>query len=168
MLLSCYLRPKFEWIDPFICGASLLISIPLLVVAVQLARDNILGGFVAMFFGMFFLNTNWSVAVDMTIYVITPTRRASAEAVHLMMTHALGEAGATSLVGALVDAIKPQMTERYPEAVESCPKLIEYYQYQNGIYLPMALLALGGILFLVACRYVVRDKQAVEKETRSL
>ena len=25
MLLSCYLRPKFEWIDPFICGASLLI-----------------------------------------------------------------------------------------------------------------------------------------------
>ena len=39
-----------------------------------------------------------SVAVDMTIYVITPTRRASAEAVHLMMTHALGEAGATSLV----------------------------------------------------------------------
>ena len=39
-----------------------------------------------------------SVAVDMTIYVITPMRRASAEAVHLMMTHALGEAGATSLV----------------------------------------------------------------------
>ena len=55
------------------------------------------------------------------------------------------------------------MTERYPDVVESCPKLIEYYQYQNGIYLPMALLALGGILFLVACRYVVRDKQAVEK-----
>ena len=38
-----------------------------------------------------------------------------------------------------------------------------YYQYQNGIYLPMALLGLGGILFLIACRYVVRDKQAVEK-----
>ena len=76
MLLSYYLRPKFEWIDPFICGVSLLIrclerflfkkkqtlffsSIPLLVLAVQLARDNIIGGFIAMFFGMFFLNTNW-------------------------------------------------------------------------------------------------------------
>ena len=73
MLLSYYLRPKFEWIDPFICGMSLLIrclerfvkskhcspSIPLLVLAVQLARDNIMGGFIAMFFGMFFLNTNW-------------------------------------------------------------------------------------------------------------
>ena len=66
-------------------------------------------------------------------------------------------------VGALVDAIKPQMEERYPDAVKSCPKLIEYYQYQNGIYLPMALLGLGGILFIIACRYVVRDKQAVEK-----
>merc|ERR1712228_678121 len=49
-----------------------------------------------------------------------------------------------------------------------CPKLTEYYQYQNGIYLPMALLGLGGILFLMACRYVVRDKQAVEKETHTL
>ena len=38
----------------------------------------------------------------MTIYVITPTRRASAEAIHLMMTHALGEAGATSLVRHLI------------------------------------------------------------------
>ena len=88
----------------------------------------------------------------MTIYVITPTRRASAEAVHLMMTHALGEAGATSLVkkktlieyfhrkifftqcldlqfsfqvGALVDAIKPQMEEKHSDYVEKCPKLIE-------------------------------------------
>ena len=66
-------------------------------------------------------------------------------------------------VGALVDAIKPQMEERYPESVETCPKLIEYYQYQNGIYLPMALLGLGGLLFILACRYVVCDKQAVEK-----
>ena len=66
-------------------------------------------------------------------------------------------------VGALVDAIKAQMEERHPDSVESCPKLIEYYQYQNGIYLPMALLGLGGLLFILACRYVVRDKQAVEK-----
>ena len=55
------------------------------------------------------------------------------------------------------------MEERYPDSVESCPKLIEYYQYQNGIYLPMALLGLGGLLFILACRYVVRDKHAVEK-----
>ena len=34
----------------------------------------------------------------MTIYVITPARRGTAEAIHLMFTHALGEAGAPYLV----------------------------------------------------------------------
>ena len=41
----------------------------------------------------------------MTIYVITPARRATAEAVHLMLTHALGEAGAPFIVGAVADAV---------------------------------------------------------------
>lgn len=38
--------------------------------------------------------------VDMTIYVISPSRRGSASALHLMLTHALGEAGAPYLVAA--------------------------------------------------------------------
>ena len=41
-----------------------------------------------------------AVVVDMTIYVISPSRRGSASALHLMLTHALGEAGAPYLVAA--------------------------------------------------------------------
>jgi hypothetical protein len=36
-------------------------------------------------------------------YVIIPTRRSSAEAIHLMATHALGEAGSPYLTGLLAD-----------------------------------------------------------------
>ena len=36
--------------------------------------------------------------------MITPARRSFAQAIHLMMTHALGEAGAPFLVGLLVDS----------------------------------------------------------------
>jgi len=36
-------------------------------------------------------------------YVIVPTRRSSAEAIHLMATHALGEAGSPYFIGLLSD-----------------------------------------------------------------
>ena len=42
-------------------------------------------------------------------YVVTPARRSSAEAIHLMMTHALGEAGAPFIVGFLIDAMERQV-----------------------------------------------------------
>jgi len=163
MLASRYLRPRFEWIDPFICGCSVLISIPFLITGILLARDNIILTFVIVFIGMFFLNCNWSVAVDMTIYVITPVRRSTAEAIHLMLTHALGEAGAPPLVGALADGLKPMIKEKYPEY---CEDMIEFYSLQYAMFLPFCLLFIGGLLFLLACRWVVDDKHAVERETR--
>lgn len=165
MLLSKYLRPRFEWIDPFICGVSLLTSIPLLVAGVLLARDNLVLTYGIVFLGMFFLNFNWSVAVDMTIYVITPSRRATAEAIHLMFTHALGEAGAPYLVGLLADGLEVPVKESNPEY---CQDLVDYYGIQYAMFLPFTLLGIGGILFLVACRWVVKDKQAVERESREV
>lgn len=164
MLLSKNLRPKYGWIDPVICGASLLISIPFLVAGIFLAKDNLGGAFIIIFFGMCFLNTNWSVAVDMTIYVITPARRATAEAIHLMMTHALGEAGAPYLVGVLADGLKPGIKKNH---VEYCAETVDYFGMQNAMFLPFALLFLGGVLFLVATIWVVKDKQAVENEGKT-
>lgn len=102
-----------------------------------------------------------AVVVDMTIYVISPSRRGSASALHLMLTHALGEAGAPYMVGLLVDGLKEGVKEQHAEG--TCRQVIDYYSFQYAMYLPIALLFLGGLLFLLACRWVVRDKQAVEK-----
>ena len=93
-------------------------------------------------------------------YVITPARRATAEAIHLMLTHALGEAGAPYLVGVLADSLKPGIRKNHPEY---CAETVEYFGMQRAMFLPFALLFLGGILFLLATKWVVRDKQAVEK-----
>ena len=95
----------------------------------------------------------------MTIYVITPARRSTAEAIHLMFTHALGEAGAPYLVGVLADGLKPGIQSTNPSY---CQELVDFYAIQYAMFLPFGLLCLGGILFLVACRWVVADKQAVE------
>jgi len=163
MMLSKHLRPKYEWIDPVICGASLIISIPFLLVGILIAKDNLGLAFIILFFGMCFLNTNWSVAVDMTIYVITPARRSTAEAIHLMMTHALGEAGAPYLVGILADGLKPGIRS----SNDYCNETVEYFGMQHAMFLPFALLFLGGILFLIATKWVVRDKHAIENEGKT-
>jgi len=164
MLMSRYLRPKYEWIDPVICGVSLLVSIPFLIGGIFLCKDHLDIAFGIIFIGMCFLNTNWSVAVDMTIYVITPTRRATAEAIHLMLTHALGEAGAPYLVGVLADALKPGIQSNH---ADYCHETVEYFGMQRAMFLPFAMLLLGGILFLLATKWVVRDKRAVEEESES-
>ena len=65
--MSVWLRPKFQWIDPVICGVSLVISLPILIGGVMIARNTILVSFIIVFIGMIFLNFNWSVAVDMTM-----------------------------------------------------------------------------------------------------
>jgi len=165
MMLSKTLRPKYQWIDPVICGASLLISIPFLVSGVFLAKTNLPISFVIFAFGMYFLNFNWSVAVDMTIYVITPARRATAEAIHLMMTHAIGEAGAPYLVGLLAEGLEDGIKEKHPDY---CENTVYFYSHQYSFFLPFVLLLLGGILFLIATIWVAKDKQAIDNEAKSI
>jgi len=165
MLLSKYLRPRFQWIDPVICGTSLLLSIPLLVGGILLAKDHLVISYVVILFGMYFLNFNWSVAVDMTIYVITPARRATAEAIHLMMTHAIGEAGAPYLVGLLADGLKGNIKGEHPDY---CDDTINFFAIQYAMFLPFVLLFLGGILFLIATIWVVKDKHAVDNEAKTV
>jgi len=164
MLLSKHFRPKLEWIDPVICGVSLLISIPFLIAGIFLAKEKLMLAYIIIFLGMCFLNTNWSVAVDMTIYVITPSRRATAEAIHLMLTHALGEAGAPYLVGLLAQGLEPGIREANPEY---CQATVKYFAMQRAMFLPFAFCCLGGILFMIATHWVVRDKHAVENEPES-
>ena len=112
-------------------------------------------------------------------YVITPDRRSSAEAIHLMLTHALGEAGAPFLVGFIIDAMKSQVNLIYLEfriidysycssnqVKEShpgyCTDMINYIAVQRSLFVPFSLLLLGGLLFLLATKWVSRDKYAAE------
>ena len=44
--------------------------------------------------------------------MITPAKRSSAEAIHLMLTHALGEAGSPFIVGFLIDAMENQVYQQ--------------------------------------------------------
>ena len=46
------------------------VSLPILIGGVLIARNMILPSFVIICLGMIFLNFNWSVSVDMTMWVV--------------------------------------------------------------------------------------------------
>ena len=58
--LSIWLRKKIAWVDPVICGIGLLVSSPLIFVALYVTDKSVKMAFISMFFGQVFLNMNWA------------------------------------------------------------------------------------------------------------
>lgn len=56
-----YFTAVYMFSDPVICGASLLVSLPLLILGVWLTMNHIVLSLAVIAIGMIFLNFNWSV-----------------------------------------------------------------------------------------------------------
>jgi hypothetical protein len=53
---------------------------------------------------------NWSIVADMLLYVVIPTRRSTAEAFQILVSHALGDAGSPYVIGVVsYVAVSPQL-----------------------------------------------------------
>lgn len=104
--LSQRLKHKYERADPLICAFGLLASAPLVFGAILLAGRNLAWCFLCMFLGEIFLNLNWSIVADMTLYVVIPLRRATAEAFQILISHAFGDAGSPYLIGLLSEMFR--------------------------------------------------------------
>uniref|UniRef100_A0A182P875 Major facilitator superfamily (MFS) profile domain-containing protein n=1 Tax=Anopheles epiroticus TaxID=199890 RepID=A0A182P875_9DIPT len=104
--LSQRFSVKFAKADPYICATGLLLSAPLLVGAMFLVRINIHATYALIFFGELALNLNWAIVADILLYVVVPTRRSTAEAFQILISHAFGDAGSPYFVGLMSEAIK--------------------------------------------------------------
>ena len=99
-LLSTKLKVKFPRADPVICGVGLSITAFLFFLSlIWAAETSILVALVLIFLGEISLNLNWSIVADMLLYVVAPTRRGTAEALQILISHALGDAGSPFLIG---------------------------------------------------------------------
>ncbi|BFG05257.1 protein spinster [Drosophila madeirensis] len=103
--LSQYMVKRYQSADPVICAFGLLLSAPLLFGACLMVSSNELGTYLLIFFGQLALNLNWAVVADILLYVVVPTRRSTAEAFQILISHALGDAGSPYLVGAMSEVI---------------------------------------------------------------
>ncbi|XP_058054217.1 protein spinster isoform X1 [Anopheles bellator] len=104
--LSQRYSTKYLQADPYICAFGLIVSSPLLIGAMLMVRVNIYATYVLIFFGELALNLNWAIVADILLYVVVPTRRSTAEAFQILISHALGDAGSPYFVGLMSEAIK--------------------------------------------------------------
>ncbi|XP_038117833.1 protein spinster isoform X1 [Culex quinquefasciatus] len=104
--LSQRFNRKYPRADPYICAVGLILSAPLLAGAMLTVSANATLAYVLVFFGELALNLNWAIVADILLYVVVPTRRSTAEAFQILISHALGDAGSPYFVGVISEAIK--------------------------------------------------------------
>uniref|UniRef100_A0A8D8AM27 Protein spinster n=1 Tax=Culex pipiens TaxID=7175 RepID=A0A8D8AM27_CULPI len=100
------LRPLYPTCDPLICAGGLFCSSPMIYLALVVTRYSGAWCFFLVFFAEVFLNLTWSIVADMLLYVVVPTRRSTAEAFQILISHAFGDAGSPYFVGVISEAIK--------------------------------------------------------------
>ncbi|XP_067632578.1 protein spinster isoform X1 [Eurosta solidaginis] len=108
-MLAQRLRPRHENCDPYICAFGLLISAPMVYFALVTPQTSTSFCFLFIFLAQVTLNLCWSIVADILLYVVVPTRRSTAEAFQILMSHALGDAGSPYFVGLLSEGIKKHL-----------------------------------------------------------
>ncbi|CAL1573903.1 unnamed protein product [Knipowitschia caucasica] len=152
-LSRCFLD-KVEYADPVICAVGLLGSVPFLFAAIFTASANIPATYVCIFITELMLSLCWPILADILLYVVVPTRRASAEALQITVGHLLGDAGSPYLLGVISDSIG----KSNPVSSEWSFLSLKY----SFLLCPFAGV-LGGVFFLITAVYITKDKQAAQQ-----
>ncbi|XP_040907426.1 protein spinster homolog 3 [Toxotes jaculatrix] len=152
--LSRWFRDKVPNADPLICAIGMLGSAPCLFITIFVASSSIPATYVFIFLGELLLSLNWAVLADILLYVVIPTRRATAEALQITVCHLLGDAGSPYLIGTISDAIREAKPKTYDWRFRS----LKY----SLLVCPFVGI-LGGLFFLMTSLYVTEDKKAAQQ-----
>jgi MFS transporter, Spinster family, sphingosine-1-phosphate transporter len=116
-----------------------------------------------------------------------PTRRSTAEAFQILISHALGDAGSPYLVGLISEALKPGLRkaehsaqfgktmEVFNQIAENATTTIantvasgdsthtQFTALQYSLFSTSFVEVLGGIFFLFTALYILRDRSNVDR-----
>ncbi|XP_075977531.1 lysolipid transporter protein spinster isoform X3 [Anticarsia gemmatalis] len=156
--LGAALVKRFPRAHPVLCGAGLLLSAPAMTLGLVLVEGYAYAPFVLMFIAEVALNLNWAIVADMSLYVVIPPRRSTAEAFQILISHMLGDAGSPYLVGVISESLKRSLS---PE--EQPSPQVEFSSLQYALFVTCFVEVIGGIFFLLTAIYIVRDKLKVDR-----
>ncbi|XP_042561800.1 protein spinster homolog 3 [Clupea harengus] len=151
--ISRRLRDRVPNADPLICAVGMLASAPCFFIAIVLASISIPATYVFIGIGETLLSLNWAILADILLYVVVPTRRATAEALQIMVCHLLGDAGSPYLLGAISDAL----SKYNPDSLIWRFRSLEY-----SMLLCPFMGVLGGLFFLMTALYIKEDRKAAQ------
>jgi len=155
-MLSKYFRKKYKNADPIICGVGLLVSASSIFVAYELTSVNMPITWLFMFISNLFMSFTWTPCTDMTLAVTMPARRATANAVQILILHLLGDAGSPYIIGLIADQIQVGKQDTY---------LNKFSALKYSFYISPFLCAIGGLFFLLASLFIVADVKRVTDAT---
>ncbi|KAL5112374.1 hypothetical protein TcWFU_006733 [Taenia crassiceps] len=149
--LARSLRAYSTRVDAYISGIGLLLSAPFILAGLiaPIYSFYLCLGFV--FAGQFLICLNWPLITDMTMSVVVPTRRATANAFQMLMTHALGDAISPFIIGIIADA---QQT--------SDSAMSRYLGMQRALFITVFICILSGYLLLCGSWYLEPAKARVQ------
>lgn len=149
--VSRLLRTRTPRADPLICAAGLLLSAPFLYLAIVMAQTSTVATYVFIFLGETFLSMNWAIVADILLYVVIPTRRSTAEALQIVISHLLGDAGSPYLIGVVSDSLRK--TDSF---------LWQFRSLQLSLLLCSFVSVVGGGFFLATALFIERDRNRAE------
>ncbi|XP_072949168.1 protein spinster isoform X3 [Epargyreus clarus] len=157
--LGAALVARWPRAHPVICGCGLLLSAPAMGLGILFANTDYYAPFVFMFVGELALNLNWAVVADMSLYVVVPPRRSTAEAFQILISHMFGDAGSPYLVGVISENLIRTFSPASSEPSDS----VQFRALQYALFTTCFVEVIGGVFFLVTALYIVRDKLKVDR-----
>ncbi|KAJ8368372.1 hypothetical protein SKAU_G00084000 [Synaphobranchus kaupii] len=148
-------RQKTERADPLVCAVSMLGSAIFICFIFVAAKKSIVGAYICIFIGETLLFLNWAITADILMYVVIPTRRATAVALQSFTSHILGDAGSPYLIGLISDALQ----KSYAHSA-----LWQFLSLGYALMLCPFVIILGGMFFLATALFFLDDRDAAEKQ----
>lgn len=145
--------------DPLVCAAGLLGSAPFLFLSLACARGSIVATYIFIFIGETLLSMNWAIVADILLYVVIPTRRSTAEAFQIVLSHLLGDAGSPYLIGLISDRLRRSWPPSF---------LSEFRALQFSLMLCAFVGALGGAAFLGTAMFIENDRRRAQLHVQGL
>ncbi|UJR35533.1 hypothetical protein I4U23_028287 [Adineta vaga] len=144
--------------DPIVCGLAVIIAIPFLFCVLLFAKDHQILTWIFIFIAETLMCSNWALISDMLMYIVIPTRRATASSIQIFIMHLFGDASSPYIVG--------QISEFFKHGADD--KLIEYIALRNALMLTPFVATFGGAAFLCAAIFIVQDRRRAEQTIESM
>ncbi|XP_053326837.1 protein spinster homolog 1 [Spea bombifrons] len=139
--------------DPLVCAAGLLCSSPFLFLSVVFADKSLVATYVFIFIGETLLSLNWAIVADILLYVVIPTRRSTAEALQIVMSHLLGDAGSPYLIGVISDQVRKGKPDSF---------LLQFRSLGYALMLCAFVGVIGGGFFLATALFIEKDRRKAQ------
>ncbi|KAJ4439910.1 hypothetical protein ANN_08040, partial [Periplaneta americana] len=175
--ISYFLKSRYPRIDPVSSCVGMIVCGVCLAVTLVVVQYNEPGFYTVLFIAMLSGNIPFVPVGDILLYVVIPTRRSTAEAFQILISHAFGDAGSPYLVGVISEALKVVLSSS-SSSLESNTSLslntstitseltyepaVEFHSLQYSLFMTCFVEVIGGFFFLFTALYIIRDKLQAE------